>query len=106
MKSLYSDVRLDVLCEEVLESVFAGFSFQSMSIAQLAKQKPMELVDVYANRQLDRIQALEQLGPLPTASSSQAPEPSLGAKVSVSLDIDPACSWTFHARPGAFDGSS
>jgi hypothetical protein len=59
MKSLYSEVKIDVLCEEVLESVFAGFSFQRMSIAQLAKQRPTDFVDVHANRHLDRAQAIE-----------------------------------------------
>lgn len=94
MKSLVSDVRLDVIAEEVLESVAAGSTFQRMSIAQLARRDKLH-VDRESHRHLDSLQAVEELG----ADQLQAQiQP---RNVSVYLDIDPNFPWTFSVTPGA-----
>jgi signal transduction histidine kinase/GAF domain-containing protein len=98
MTSLLSNVRLDVLCEEVLESVFAGFNFQYISIAQLAKQGSAAHADAQANRRMDSMQAMEELGP--TRTDGGEVQLHFG-KVSIFLDIDPTCAWTFYTQPGA-----
>lgn len=96
MKSLYSDIRLDVLAEEVLESIFAGFNFQQLSVAQIARR------GVHADRQLyrrlDSMQAMEELGlDQPQLQSGQPPP----GNVSVYLYVDPNFPWTFSVTPGA-----
>ncbi|KAH6646740.1 hypothetical protein BKA67DRAFT_540235 [Truncatella angustata] len=52
MKSLYGDISLDHLVEEVTESVFAGHCFQHMSVAQLARRDNQH-ADARANSQAD-----------------------------------------------------
>lgn len=94
MKSLTSDVRLDVLAEEVLESVAAGSTFQRMSIAQLARRGKGD-VDRKSNQHLDSLQAVEELGAEGLHLQLQSDN------VSVFLDIDPSCSWTFRITPGS-----
>lgn len=94
MKSLISDVRLDVLAEEVLESVAAGFTFQRMSIAQLARRDKRH-VDRRSNQHLDALQAVEELGAERTHLQLQP------HNVSVYLDIDPSYAWAFSVSPGS-----
>ncbi|KAH8649324.1 hypothetical protein BX600DRAFT_517697 [Xylariales sp. PMI_506] len=98
MKSLYSVVRLDALAEEVVESVFTGYNFQHISIAQLAKERTSSDTDVRAIRRLDAIRAMEDLDPSRIGSGE------LQVKfedTSILLWIDPSCSWTFYAQAGA-----
>lgn len=97
-KKLYSDARLDGLVEEVVESVFAGFNFQHMSVRQLSKQGKPKHTDITAHNQLDSAQAMEQLGP----SLDGAGEQGLHfGDVSVCISIDPSCNWMFHMQSGA-----
>lgn len=94
MKSLVSDVRLDVLAEEVLESVAAGSTFQRMSIAQLASRDKRH-VDRKSNQHLDSLQAMEELGAERLHLQLQS------RNVSLYLDIDHNYPWTFSVSPGS-----
>ncbi|CAM1503250.1 Fc.00g080260.m01.CDS01 [Cosmosporella sp. VM-42] len=98
MKSLSSNVEIDRLAEEVIESVFAGFNFQHASVAQFQRDRTtFEYADTIANRTLDSMYAMEELGPRLAAGDLQI---NLG-RVSLFLDIDPSCSWSFHTQAGA-----
>lgn len=95
MMSLFSDVSLDALLEEVVESIYAGFSFQQFS-------------NDWANRDRGTKTSIDQAGSLrrlesvrhmdnDAAVQGQRPE----AGVAVYLSIDPTVAWNFHAQPGA-----
>ncbi|KAJ4213700.1 hypothetical protein NW759_010696 [Fusarium solani] len=98
MKPFCKTVHLDILVEEVMESVYAGFNFQHLSIAQLSRQSPKRAGphDITSIRRLDSMQAMEELGPSVTTGSVQA---SFG-DVAVFLAVDPSCSWAFDTHPG------
>lgn len=100
IRDLYKPTQLDALVEEVVESVFAGFNFQHLSIAQLSKQTPngRGYRDVAAMHRLDSMKAMEDLGPALTKNGQI--QLTFG-QVSVFLVIDPACSWLFYTEPGA-----
>lgn len=99
MMSLFSNVRVDDLAEEVIESIFAGFNFQYASVAQLQKHRAGTIrTDVHANRRLDSLHAMDELGPTLTEQGDIRLD---FGKVSIFLDIDPACSWAFYTQPGA-----
>lgn len=98
MRSLSSNVRLDVLAEEVIESVFAGFNFQHLSIAQLSKEASSRAADIYANRRMDAMKAMEDLDPSRLTSG----EVRLAfGDASIFLVIDPKSSWVFFTESGA-----
>lgn len=97
MRTLYTHVQLDALVEETVESVFAGYNFQKLSISQMMRREKEGNYDVNAMRRLDSVDALEAHGYRPGKSGLM--EISLGAK-SIHLDIDPAFSWTCEAPPG------
>ncbi|KAF5003442.1 hypothetical protein FDECE_9992 [Fusarium decemcellulare] len=90
-------VQLDSLVEEVMESVYAGFNFQHLSIAQLSQQPPRRPGhnDIASIRRLDSMQAAEELDTGLTGNF----QTSLG-DVSVFLSVDPSCPWTFHTHAG------
>ncbi|KAH7134124.1 histidine kinase [Dactylonectria macrodidyma] len=92
-------VRLDRLAEEVVESVFAGYNFQQLSISQFKNHGRGAHPDVTANRRMDQVRAEEVLGPAKTASGSL--QMTFG-DVSIFLMVDPSCDWAFHTQPGAF----
>ncbi|KAK5989453.1 Osmosensing histidine kinase SLN1-like protein [Cladobotryum mycophilum] len=97
---LSSNVGLDALTEEVIESVFAGFNFQHMSISQFSKQQDQRMhSDVSAHKVLDSTQAMEQLGPDFDSKGEQRLQ---FGNVSVYISIDPTCNWMFNIQPGAF----
>ncbi|KAG7118982.1 Peroxide stress-activated histidine kinase mak1 like protein [Verticillium longisporum] len=100
VRVLESNVPLDLLVEDVVESVFAGFNFQYTSMAQLGKHKKTRYVDAEANRRMDAHNAMQDFG----STQMTGPNPiDLGFnRVFVSLDLDPQCSWIFHTSPGAF----
>ena len=96
--NLQTHVRLDALVEEVMESVFAGFNFQHVSLSQFAKRGTGNHADVTANRRLDSMGAMDELGP----GLIENGELRLSfEKVTIFLDFDPACSWVFDTQPGA-----
>ncbi|TDZ61829.1 Hybrid signal transduction histidine kinase L [Colletotrichum trifolii] len=98
MMSLTSNVGIDVLAEEVIESVCAGFSFQRFAVAQLAGNRPSEHADTYVLRRLDSMQALENMA---SEKNRAGDAQLLLGDVAVTFDINPAMSWTFHTQPGA-----
>ncbi|KAF6807250.1 sensor histidine kinase response [Colletotrichum sojae] len=98
MISLTSNVNLDVLVEEVVESVVAGFSFQRFAVAKLAGTRPSEHADTDIFRRLDSMQAAENM----TSETNRAGDATLLlGEVSVTYDINPAVSWAFRSQPGA-----
>ncbi|KAF5020227.1 hypothetical protein F66182_7744 [Fusarium sp. NRRL 66182] len=74
-------VQLDLLAEEVLESVYAGFNFQHVSIAQLSNQPPRRPGHM-SMRRMDTI-GVTKIG-----------------DVDVFLAIDSRPSWGFYTQPG------
>lgn len=98
MKSLSSNVLLDALTEEVVESVFAGFNFQHISIAQLSKEKSSWPADRSANRRMDAMKAMEDLDPSRLATGEVKLK---FGDASVFLVIDPGSSWAFFTESGA-----
>lgn len=97
-KMLYSDVRLDELIEEVAESIFAGYSFQKMSVRQLSRQDHSTHLDTMALNRMDSAQALEQLGPDLDSEGKHGPH---FQHLAVFLSIESACDWGFHLQAGA-----
>lgn len=104
MMSIYSDVSLNLLLEEVVESVFAGFSFQERSAEWAAKESDNESYfdQRGTNRRLESVRsmdtAIRRLSPARSGSPSIV---ATAARVSVHISIDPSVSWAFHAQPGA-----
>ncbi|CAI7622392.1 unnamed protein product [Penicillium crustosum] len=78
MISLKSDIQLDAVLEEVMESVFAGYSFYHSSKRSMAIDRPNHM-------------ELDILGPVQRAS-----------QVSIILDIDEAAEWRFSTQIGAW----
>ncbi|UZP34844.1 hypothetical protein NXS19_002660 [Fusarium pseudograminearum] len=97
-KSLFRHTRLDALVEDVVESVFAGFNFQHMSIRQLSKQNRSSHADNAAHSRLDGVLAMEQLGSNFNDSNDKL---SAFKNTAVYLSMDPKCHWVFYVQPGA-----
>ncbi|KAF9871824.1 sensor histidine kinase response [Colletotrichum karsti] len=98
MMTLISDVHLDLLVEEVIESVFIGHSFQHMVASQLARHGSSSGPPTPAQEKLDAIATSEGIGHKRMPSEPQAPNVK---DVKILVDIDPNFSWVFHAQPGA-----
>ena len=98
MQTLYSVVRLDVLVADVMESVCAGFNFQHASLSQVGREHSVAYADVRANRRLDMMRAMEELGPNQMATGGFRYD---FASVSIFIDVEPDVSWVFNTQPGA-----
>lgn len=97
IKSLYSDVELGALAEEVMESVFAGYNFQHAALGRSRGQSfKVGHLKASANRHSDLMYAMEDLAPMASGEAVF----SLG-NVSLQLDLDPNPSWNFHTQAGA-----
>lgn len=94
--SLFSDVSLDALLEEVVESVYAGFSFQQTSSDWASRRRTSATTNRGQAGTLRRLESVRQMDNSP-AFDSQRPE----AGVAIYLSIDPTVSWNFFAQPGA-----
>lgn len=99
MKSLYADVWIDGLAEEVMESVFAGHNFQHASMVQVKRQSSRTYHrDPRMSQKMDYMYAMEDVG-------AQHSEIQNGGhdieKIELSLDIDPSCAWNFYTQAGA-----
>ncbi|ROT35569.1 hypothetical protein SODALDRAFT_337519 [Sodiomyces alkalinus F11] len=97
MVTLVSDIALDVLAEEVIESVFIGHSFQHTVASQLARhgaKGPM----TSPRERLDAIY-LADTGSTQTSVSEELPQDH--GVVQVIVDIDPNPYWWFRTQPGA-----
>lgn len=92
-KNLYANTSVDRLLEEVVESVFAGHSFQRISMSQIARQRPYNRV-YYRS---DSAQAIEQLGPdIKTVVDGKE-----SGNISIIISIDPSSAWLFYIQAGA-----
>ncbi|RGP61587.1 nik-1 protein os-1p protein [Fusarium sporotrichioides] len=92
-------VQLDVLAEEVLESVYAGFNFQHVSLAQAAQStsQPPRRPGHTSIRRMDTMQAIEELRT--PAKNRGSVETKIG-DVEIFLVIDSRPSWGFYTQPG------
>ncbi|PTD01216.1 hypothetical protein FCULG_00012759 [Fusarium culmorum] len=98
-RGLARPVSLDLLVEDVMESVTAGHDYQCLSMAEVfINSKPRKHSDIRAIRQLDSMQAAEELNP---TGSSNDQDQLQKRDVSVFLLYDPACPWYFHTVAGA-----
>lgn len=104
-KRLYSNARLDGLVEEVIESVFAGFNFQSMSINQLSRRNTFNLRssnDTLANAWMDKAHAMEQMSSGAVDGRGEADEYDFQiGPILLYLRVDPTCKWMFYLPGGA-----
>lgn len=96
MMSIFSEVRLDLLMEEVIESVYAGFSFQDTS-SQWATRERTDASYFEQAGTLRRLESVRQMDTLGVSSGN----PGLKTGAKVHLDIDASVPWLFHAQPGA-----
>ncbi|PNP58452.1 hypothetical protein FNYG_15115 [Fusarium nygamai] len=88
-------VRLDQIAEDVVESVYAGHSYQHASIDHIfSPSNSRTSADVSAIRRMDSIEAAE------AKAINQRNRPQDGV-VSVFLLYDPTISWSFQTRAGA-----
>ncbi|TRX95485.1 hypothetical protein FHL15_003443 [Xylaria flabelliformis] len=99
MKSITAPVQVDVLVEEVTESIFAGFNFQRLSVGQLERDQRKSHADIYAIRQNDNLQATEDLGHLLIEEGGELKIPS--KNIVVDLAIDHRYSHHYYAISGA-----
>ncbi|KAF4954193.1 hypothetical protein FSARC_12205 [Fusarium sarcochroum] len=95
-KSSSKVVQLDVLAEEVLESVYAGFNFQHVSLSPFSNQPPRRPGHA-SIRRMDTMQAMEELQ---TKISSKGNGGTKIGDVEIFLAIDSRCSWGFYTQPG------
>lgn len=96
MMSIFSEVRLDLLMEEVIESVYAGFSFQDTSSQWASRERTNSSYFAQAGT-LRRLESVRQMD-----SARESLEAlRLKTHVNVHLNIDPTVPWSFHAQPGA-----
>ncbi|KAL5585836.1 hypothetical protein FOVSG1_013528 [Fusarium oxysporum f. sp. vasinfectum] len=94
-QTLNKTVRLDQIAEDVVESVYAGYSYQYASIAHIFSPfNHRTSTDVGAMRRLDSMEAAE-------AKAIDQRTPRQDGIVSVFLLYDPTCSWSFQTRAGA-----
>ncbi|KAM0258281.1 hypothetical protein ACHAQJ_003923 [Trichoderma viride] len=98
-QSLLRDSRLDIIVEEVIESVFAGFNFLHLSVKQLSDRQNGSInSDVNANHQSDSLQAMDQLEPWMTKNGEL--RWSFG-DVLIILSMDARCNWGYYVNVGA-----
>lgn len=96
MMSIFSDVNLDMLLEEVVESVYAGFSFQNTSNRWAARERSDTSYFQQGGTER-RLESVRQMD-----AGAKAPGPGLTDDgVKVYLSVDPNVSWAFYAQPGA-----
>jgi len=87
MMSLVSDLKLDLLAEEVVDSVYAGHNYQRLSIASSRLGPAIGHTDAHAMKGMDMMRATSCLA---TPDLSGVGGQAASANVSVHLDIDPA----------------
>ncbi|OAA62084.1 histidine kinase [Akanthomyces lecanii RCEF 1005] len=97
-KSLANVCQLDKLVEEVIESIFAGYTFQFMSAKRPQKPSMATAASGTARQRLVSVQNLTQLDPLLMEKAKLKQELAL---VSVILSIDPRQDWSCFVQVGA-----
>lgn len=101
MMSAFSDTYLDLLVEEVIETVSAGYSFQSTSDKWAGREGRAEASYFQQAGTQRRLEAVRQMDQRDQRRNSPGP-PRPETVVNVWLNIDPHMSWAFYAQPGAF----
>ncbi|KAG5982825.1 hypothetical protein E4U55_001278 [Claviceps digitariae] len=93
MMSITANVAVDELAEEVIESVFAGHTYQKLIAAHAAEASSSVQVEPNwtALRRLDSMHV----------SMDHAPMDSKPSDVVVSLDVEPNADWVFYTQAGA-----
>ncbi|OBT97047.1 hypothetical protein VE01_04817 [Pseudogymnoascus verrucosus] len=98
-KSLTCNTQLDRLIEEVTESVFAGYTFQYLSITQPSVRQAKSIDrDGMASHQSNPMQTIVQFDPVPAAGVGLSQE---FGEVSVILSIDARQNWSYFVQVGA-----
>ncbi|KAK8118785.1 uncharacterized protein PG998_003411 [Apiospora kogelbergensis] len=102
MKSIYTNVQLDSLVEEVVESVFAGFNFFMLSAGQIRRDDQQAGQDVELVRRSDRRQAMEEMEHTDRGLEGNPNDlpPGQVPPLLLDLDIDPAVSHYFRTISG------
>lgn len=102
MKSIYMNVQLDSLVEEVVESVFAGFNFFMLSAGQIQHESRPTGQDVAAVRRNDRTQAIEEIEHTKrgTEGFPDGLPGGYAVPLLIDMEIDPAVSHYFRTIPG------
>ncbi|KAH7191780.1 uncharacterized protein B0J16DRAFT_331757 [Fusarium flagelliforme] len=91
-------VPLNLIIEDVIESVYAGHSYQQISIAGLfSPPKHRKDSGVQATRRLESAQAAEEASNISGSDGQHQHD----RHVSVFLLYDPMCPWNFRTIPGA-----
>ncbi|KAG6312934.1 hypothetical protein E4U22_001373 [Claviceps purpurea] len=99
-KNLSCNTRLDRLLEEVTESVFAGYTFQFLSVSQTATDRTEPITrDLMASQQLHPLQAIVKYDPVPATANGGPSQDS--REVSVILSIDARQNWSYFIQIGA-----
>ncbi|ETS85400.1 hypothetical protein PFICI_03425 [Pestalotiopsis fici W106-1] len=98
MMTTTSEVNIAAVAEQVVESIFAGHTFQVMSVRRMAEDSGTTDVMTRAIRAHDGLEALEIMkSGSGEGSEFQVP---LGGVILI-LSIDPNLPWTFITQPGA-----
>ncbi|KAG6001599.1 hypothetical protein E4U43_001289 [Claviceps pusilla] len=101
-KNLSCNTRLDRLLEEVTESVFAGYTFQFLSVSQTATDRTEPTTrDLMASQQLHPLQAIVKYDPISAAANGRRPGSEDSREVSVILSIDARQNWSYFIQIGA-----
>lgn len=99
MQSIAYDTEVDVLVEEVVESIYAGHIFQKQSVSKL--EEPGDAspgTNLEAPAGFDHLQHAN--GMVLESRPPHSPGVTSG-NVDIVLDIDPVVGWAFHTQPGA-----
>jgi signal transduction histidine kinase len=98
-KSLTCISQLDALIEEVIESVFAGYTFQFLSVSQPPAKQPEPAPAKSVDRRSSiSIRTVADFDPLPTEMAKLSQE---FGDLSVILSIDPRQNWSYFVQVGA-----
>ncbi|KAG6029564.1 hypothetical protein E4U41_000315 [Claviceps citrina] len=102
-KKLSCNTRLDRLLEEVTESVFAGYTFQFLSVAQTATDRAEPTTrDLMASQQLHPMQTIVKYDPVSGGAAHGGGGPGEDSReVSVTLSIDARQNWSYFIQIGA-----
>jgi signal transduction histidine kinase len=100
-RSLMCNTRLDQLIEEVIESVFAGYTFQYLSATQPSKGLAESINrDAITSHQPNPMQTIVQFDPITAAATGVQLSQEFG-EVSVILSIDARQNWSYFVQVGA-----
>ncbi|KAF7530475.1 hypothetical protein G7054_g9526 [Neopestalotiopsis clavispora] len=98
MMTTTSQVDVAAIAEQVVESIFAGHTFQTMSVMRMVEGSGSTGTMTDAIRALDGIEALENMT---TRSRGDSSFHIVFGGVVVTLSIDPHLPWAFATQPGA-----